>query len=80
MTEDTEKERTEVHAVAALAYKRACEAFQIATDAHRASVMAYGLAMRVSDDDQFECEASGRCGLAAANPLSFKPDRCRSRQ
>ncbi len=54
MTEDTEKRLAEVHAVAALAYKRACEAFQIATDAHRASVMAYGLAMRVSDDDQFD--------------------------
>ena len=44
MTENTEHELAEIHAVAALAYKRACEAFQIATDAHRASVEAYGLA------------------------------------
>ena len=54
MTENTENELAEIHAVAALAYKRACEAFQIATDAHRASVEAYGLAMRVSVDDQFD--------------------------
>ncbi len=54
MTENTENELAEIHAVAALAYKRACEAFQIATDAHRTSVMAYGLAMGVSDDHQFD--------------------------
>jgi hypothetical protein len=58
MTENTENELAEIHAVAALAYKRACEAFEIATKSHRASVLAYFSAMRLRGDVQFDLPLS----------------------
>jgi hypothetical protein len=54
MAEDMEKKLADTYELMALAYTRAAEAFQISTNAYRAAVMAYELAVGKSENGEFD--------------------------
>jgi|TARA_B110000483_G_scaffold214987_1_gene265271 hypothetical protein len=58
MDDRRHEELANTYAQAALDYSTACEAFEIATKSHRASVLAYFSAMRLRSDVNFDLPLS----------------------
>jgi|TARA_B110000971_G_scaffold30970_1_gene28291 hypothetical protein len=58
MDDRRQEELANTYAQAALDYSRACEAFELASKLHRASVLAYFEAMRLRGDVKFDLPLS----------------------